>query len=123
MANAAIHKFMFNLGISVLYVILTFVVAYTNVDFVCGFNLVCDAENSEQRAYLLTGQLIMFLNLWMLYFFVNVNFFRDGAFSGRQLVWPAITSTLLAAIVFVSAIYVMTIVAVAFLILTGIGLR
>jgi hypothetical protein len=117
------NRFMYNLGIAILYVILTFVLAYINVDFVCGFNLVCDADNSEQQAYLLTGQLIMFLNLWMLYFFVNVNFFRDGDISGRQLVWPAITSTLLAAILFVTAIYVMTVVGVAFLILTGIGLR
>jgi len=117
------NKFMYNLGITILYVILTFVLAYINVDFVCGFNLVCDADNSEQRAYLLTGQLIMFLNLWMLYFFVNVNFFKDGVVSSHQLVWPAITSMLLTVIVFVSAIYLMTIVGVAFLMLTGIGLK
>lgn len=103
-------KFFYNLGVVILYCLLTYAALSAHVDFACGFSLVCDVGDMEQFFYQLTGSILVFLNLWFLFFYINVDFFRDDAVHGTYLIKPAVISTMLAALTFAGAIYIVSLI-------------
>ncbi len=106
---SAMQKVIINIGILFGYVIFTWLVLHIHGDYSCLISFVCKSEYPSQSLYIIPGRVLAFLNLWAAIFFVNVNFFRDGPMDADELLWPAITSTIWAAIVFVSAIWIMSI--------------
>jgi hypothetical protein len=102
-------KLLCHVGILFGYAIFTYLVLLLHIDFGCLVSYICNTEDPSQWLYIIPGRVLVFLNLWALVFFVNVDFFRDGPRVGRALIWPLITSTIWTSIVFVSAAWIMTI--------------
>jgi hypothetical protein len=103
------QKVLINTGILFGYVIFTWLVLQVHADYSCLISLVCTSEYPGQDWYVLPGRLLAFLNLWALIFYVNLGGFRDGPFDLDEMVLPAIISLIWTAIVFVAAIWIMSI--------------
>jgi len=92
-----------NLAVIFLYFAIALFVLFTWRDYVCAFAFGCNAEDTEGLVYMVTGQILVFLNLWLMFFFVNVDFFKNKDIDSSRLAVPVITSTLLGSIVFLAA--------------------
>jgi hypothetical protein len=92
-----------NFAVICLYYSVAVVVVFTWQDLACFFAFGCKADDTSQSVYLVTGQMLVFMHLWMMFLFINAGFLKKSEIDSSCLIVPLITSTVLAALTWLAA--------------------
>ena len=99
------RKFLLNLAVILAFLLLIVLTPLVEDDYIAAFAPTAPFVEPEDRPYAAAGRLLVFLNLWAAFFYVNAGLYRWPSGPDLLLSGPAISSALLAAVVFLSCAY------------------